>query len=1106
MTGLPSGVVTFLFSDVEGSTRLFQRYPATMPGALARHDAIIRAGVTAHHGQVFLNVGDGFCMAFADAGEAVSAALDIQIALNSADWGDMEPLRVRMGLHTGSAEARGQEYLASLTLARVQRIMAAGHGSQTLLSAVTAQKTAGRLPEGTSLRSLGEYRLRGLAQPEVIYQLVDPELPTVFPPLRALTGSNGSAESGAPLSQLVRDRLIGRRGELQQLHQHWQEALRGGVRLVTLSGEPGVGKTRLAAEFIQDVQRAGATVLRGGSYEYEATTPYLPFVEALRDWVRRAPLAELRRQPLATAAELAKLAPEIESKLGSLPANPPLAANEERLRFFDHVGRFMHDLAAPAGLLLFLDDLHWADQASLSLLRYLLRYLRDDRVMVLAAYREVELNRSHPLAAALVDWTRERLAARMPLSRLSRDDTGLLLAALLGQGKVSDAFVDLVYQETEGNPFFVEEVVKALVEQEEIYRAGDRWERRQVHELTVPQSIKEAIGRRLNRLSQDGADTLSTAAALGKQFSFTELAVVRASSEDVLLDSLDEAVAAQLIAPLADESFAFTHDKIREVLVEEMNPIRRRRLHRRIAEALEGLHAAKSPDCPADLAYHFSLGGDLEKALSYYRQATECARAVFAHDEALGYLARAREAAEELALADQIVAIDKAMGQVYREHGMYLPAVDAYQRALDKTEAVTERAHLKLLIGESYMHIGDRRGEPLLEEAVEALDPQAQAADLALALASLGRYAHYNASHAQAIVYLERARQLAESADDANVLANIYAFLCGAYQHMARFDESNRWAQAAIELGRRRGLPLAEALGYEFLAENAMNQGLWRDCLRYSQLNHDIGQRIGALDRVAWSGFPLCQAWYVTGNLQKARAIALSTLDLSERIGEARLSTWLVAALAHYHRDLGEVEAADNFARQAVARAEALGQLALIVFSLSAVAGLHMQRGHWHEAVALYEKIYALTLPTDNRIGILPVGVAYATALLRLGRVADAAAVIEPFESLVEGANAPHALALVHRVQGLILAAEGKPRQALAVLDQAVSELEQLDCQFDLAWTLVERSLAHRAQQDASQAEQDAQRARDIFKASGAHGALQRAAIILAGGQAPETQ
>jgi class 3 adenylate cyclase len=212
MNTLPSGDVTFLFTDIEGSTRLIQQHPDAMKSALARHNALLQDAIDMHHGHVFQVLGDGFCSAFEHPGDALVAALDAQRALYQEKWGEVGAVRVRMGLHTGSAEARDGEYVSSLTLARAQRVLSAGHGGQTLLSSAAADRVGQELPSGTTLRDLGAHKLRGLTEAETIYQLVAADLPSAFPPLRV---EDVAASSAAPLQQLVRGQLVGRGAELQ---------------------------------------------------------------------------------------------------------------------------------------------------------------------------------------------------------------------------------------------------------------------------------------------------------------------------------------------------------------------------------------------------------------------------------------------------------------------------------------------------------------------------------------------------------------------------------------------------------------------------------------------------------------------------------------------------------------------------------------------------------------------------------------------------------------------------------------------------------------------------------------------------------------------------
>ena len=222
-----------------------------------------------------------------------------------------------MGLHTGRAEARnGRIRLIAHTCARAA-CGAAGHGGQTLLSSAAADRIRQALPAGRRCVTWASTSCAESPKPESIYQLVAADLPSEFPPLRV---EDVAAASSAPLQQLVRGQLVGRANELQQLQQHWANAQHARGQLVLLSGEPGVGKTRLAQDLVAHAQKGGATLLRGGCYEYEATTPYLPFVEAFREWTRRQSPEQLRAALGATAPEIAKFAPEIESKLGALAA------------------------------------------------------------------------------------------------------------------------------------------------------------------------------------------------------------------------------------------------------------------------------------------------------------------------------------------------------------------------------------------------------------------------------------------------------------------------------------------------------------------------------------------------------------------------------------------------------------------------------------------------------------------------------------------------------------------------------------------------------------------------------------------------------------------
>jgi tetratricopeptide (TPR) repeat protein len=904
----------------------------------------------------------------------------------------------------------------------------------------------------------------------------------------SVLGETGGADATAPVSdrvvlldQLARGRLIGRRTELAQLRELWQRALKSQGHMALISGEPGVGKTRLAREIIVFAQIHGATVLQGGCYEFEASTPYLPFVEALRHWVAAQTPDALRQALGGTAAELARLAPRIAEVLGPLPASAPLSPQEERLRLFDSVARLFQKIAADRGLLLFLDDLHWADHGTIAMLHYLLRNLRDERLLIVGAYREIELDRVHPLSAALVDWNRERLATRVSLGRLTLDDMSRMLAAMFGQVDVSQEFVEAMQRETEGNPFFAEEVVKALIEQGQIYREHGAWQRRDVHDLSIPQSVKAAIGRRLERLKPATVEMLQTAAALGKVFEFAELAAVATAGEDSLLDALDEASAAQLVRPDRGDAFAFTHDKIREVLHDELNPVRQRRLHQRIGESLERIYSSDLDAHIADLAFHFTESSVLHKGLAYSMAAAERSSRMYAHEEALRFYDSARECAEELESRDDLRKIYEAVGNLHVFRGEPHVAVANYERALAFASTPEQRAVLHAHIGAAYTQVGDARGLDHLHASLEGLDHAGLVLEKANTLANIGRYHHYRAEHAKAVEFLQQARAIAEPVDDPWVLAHIYAYLAGAYQHMARYTESLEWARRCIAYGERSGFPIAVAMGNEFVAEDCIPLGRLTEALEAAERDRSEGERIGSQDRITWAMF--CRGWtlFFMGDLPAADEALADARARAQRIGEMRIQAFIASLQAQIAGDRGRREEALVIAEDAVTKGDETNQLVLRSFAYATMGYVLAQQGAFESAIDLCTRAFAPGVGTDNRVHRLAAETYFIEALRGAGRADDARRRLADYLDLCRDAGAEFHEGVALRIQGQLLADAGQSGEALASYDGAATILERIGARLQLGRALYHRGVLRCNQNDAARGRDDLTRARDLF-------------------------
>ena len=454
-----------------------------------------------------------------------------------------------------------------------------------------------------------------------------------------------------PLSSPI---LVGRERELEQLAQAWRAAHQGRGQFVMVSGDAGVGKSRLLAEFRASVQQHPIAVVTGSCFEADASFPYALLIDALRALFIHWTDAEIRAAIGSTASELVKLLPELAHTIPGLAPTPPLDPEAEKRHLFETLARFLLGLAAWRGgsqpLLVLLEDLHWSDATSLEFLHFFARRLTDFPILVLASYRREELPAR--LAHLLTHLDRERRAEKIVLKPLGRDDVAAMVQVIFDiQRPIKADFLDLVVPLSEGNPFFIEEILKALVQAGDIFYADGQWERKPAPELHVPRSVQDAVQRRLEHVSPAAREVATLAAVVGQRFDFVLLQELTAIDEHELLGHIRELIDEQLVVEHSADAFAFRHALTREAVYATMLKRERREVHRRIAEALEDLEDGSDTAHLADLAYHFYQAGAWAKALSYTRRAGERAQALFATHEALEHFTHALDAAQHLSIA-----------------------------------------------------------------------------------------------------------------------------------------------------------------------------------------------------------------------------------------------------------------------------------------------------------------------------------------------------------------------------------------------------------------------------------------------------------------------
>jgi tetratricopeptide (TPR) repeat protein len=568
--------------------------------------------------------------------------------------------------------------------------------------------------------------------------------------------------------------FVGRKPELVALRSALDRSLAGRGAVVLVAGEPGIGKSELADRLATEAAARGAQVLWGRSWEGEGAPPYWAWAQIIRAVAEDRDHSELQSLFGAATPYVAQMVPDLGERLGDLPAPSAVDSEQARFRLFDSITTFLRSMSEARPLVLVLDDLHWADKSSLLLLRFVARELAYSRIFIIGTYRDVEVSPGHPLSEVLPSLRQERTVERLLLRGLPEEDVREMLDGLRG-GDVPDPLARAISRETEGNPFFVQEIFRHLIDEGLLVRETGEWtSRSRIEDMRLPESVRDVIGRRLQRLSPACTKLLTTASAVGTEFGLDALGKIAELEEERVLELLEDAIAVRVVeeAPQSIGRYRFSHSLIRMTLYEGLRTLDRVRVHGHIAAVFETLYGGSDAHLPG-LAHHFLEalpGGDARKAVDYAVRAGDRANEQLAYDEAAVLYERALQALELADRPDEKFRCQVLLKQAEARSG-------AGRRALETFVQVSELA--------------ERLAEPdLLARA-------------ALGLAGAGVYMRFAYGDTQVKV-LERAFALLDERDSA-LRAEVMACLASRRVFLGDPQEGGQLARAAIDMARRVG-------------------------------------------------------------------------------------------------------------------------------------------------------------------------------------------------------------------------------------------------------------------------------------------------------------
>ncbi|MFV2044752.1 MAG: AAA family ATPase, partial [Anaerolineales bacterium] len=965
------------------------------------------------------------------------------------------------------------------------------------LGVMLYELTTGELPfaQGDPLTVISQHIHASVVPPRAKNKEVPPRLDNLILELMEKTPENRPASAGevqkilersdlldpeaegvkeiAVVRRIARGRFVGREQELTDATGLWNKALAGEGQLLLISGEPGIGKTRLVRELSTHVEVTGGRSLIG-ECESEGGAPYAPFAQIVRKSLRQG--AENGFElPEFVLGDLLELAPDLKPYYPDVPPNPKLEPEAEQQRLFENVVAFCQAISEHSPLMLVIEDAHWADSGSLSLLRYLAGRTRNQRTLLAATYREVELDEARPFHEALLELNRKRLGTRLKLKRFDEQQSRDLLAAVFDE-EITPEFLDAIYAETEGNPFFIEEVCKALVESGQVFHTEDGWDRLGIEEIEIPQSVRVAIQSRVSKFPEEYQDTLNLAAILGREFDFNTLAEASDLDEDTLIDALETAEDAQLIEEISGAggaTFSFVHALIPTTLAEGVRTLRRRRLHKRAAAAIE----VTRPEDFEDLAYHHEEAGNEEQARQYYVKAGERASAAFANQEAEDHFRAALELEpSDEERADLLAQLAEVIGRL----GRLEEAISVRQEAADLYEFhknLERVAWCYTRMARDQWHAGDMAATlEICKRGLEPTEGAPETAELAGLIHETARAHYFLGSADEALRQCNQALEMARRTSDKQVEADALITL-GILPSLST-DEAISALDEAIEITQQEKLLREESRAHNNLATilDLNKADFRRGCehyLRAAKIAGEMGDLSGEL-------FAYTNAIGNTislGNLSEGEEMLIHGRELYEQLEDPGVAGEnYLGEINRLQYEKGQLEQAASERRAMLEEATESGSAFELLGHRFFLGRILYELVEYQEAADVLEKAVEFSDEVDWIRDI-------TRAFLAVVRARQGLA--EPARKLLEEAIAIHserqrafAALILAWSEANVLAAEGRWNEAFDAFRETTAKLAEAGIRTIHAVALREWAEAHLARGKTA----DSDRAKELYR------------------------
>jgi diguanylate cyclase (GGDEF)-like protein len=927
--------------------------------------------------------------------------------------------------------------------------------------------------------------------------------------------------------------IIGRNEELTRLKELINPIFSDIGGAVCISGEIGVGKTRLVQEIVRNPDFQNIRFLNSNLSATTKSIPYYPFREIIRTAIKKGGEESLFEMPQAYQIELVKIVPELSGKSRGLDKGILIL---DKFRLFEGVRRFLVLRASKDPLFVCFDNIHWADNGSLELLHYLVRALKENPIFFFFVYRIEEANNSS-FQNVLQLMIREGLYERTNLEPLETADVARMISLIM-DGSPPSELTQYILKETGGNPYFTEELMKSLEANGAFIRKKDRWVFDKSKRVVIPYSVEGVVDRKLAMLSNEACDLLEYAAVIGREFDFTLLRDITRMNEGHLFDLMDEILGLRLLRE-RELGYSFSGDVIREVIYHRLGGVKLRRYHQTIGEWLSSIYAGRTDEVIEELAHHFYLSGDWHRALKYSIIAADKAQQTYANKDAIRFYSWVLECLREKviedwhakeieylrkraevwilvgenneAFQDLKVAFEKAkkiknrkeqadcltaFSEVYRKISQYNNAKEKIEKALKIYQNIGDRKGEALcfhLLGDVYYFVGENQKalhfcQYSLKIRKEIGDRQGEAAtlnNLGVMYKSLGEYS-------KALEFLEHALKIRKEIGDRQGEAVGFNNIGIIYKSLGEYSKALEFYEHALniakEIGNRQGEAITlvnNGIIYDTFGEHSKALEFYEHALK---IRKEIGDRQG--EAITLNNIGLIYDTF--GEYSKALEFLEHSIKIAKKIGNPYIETESLNNIGIINIKLGKYSKALEFLEHSIKIAKKIGERKIEAGGLAGIGGIFFEKDDFLTAKKYYNEAYSIAKDIKSKPLIFDTSLSIASVYLVENNLCDAEKQLNEILSLVDELDSKEMKAGALCLSGRFYTKKKNWVKARFCFNESISIFQGIKRKFDLAQVYYYQGLMSKESGDKPEAKKSFAKAMRIFKKLGAKRWIER--------------